>query len=309
MTQPLSSRADLATAVYNRAGQPALSYRVLRYDTSLRRMLERLHRLTLPDGPFAGTRPLARLTTRQKSDPTIALLDAWAMVVDILAFYQERIANEGYLRTASEQQSSIELLRTIGYELRPSIAANTFVLFELEDAPGAPRKSFCPKGTQVQSVPESGGLPQTFESLADLTARVEWNKLRPQLTAPQLVDADSTALLLPAAARELGLRQNDVLYHPGLSRLFAVTRIAADDEARLVVELRALATNSVAAAPQLLSEISPKNRPVGLLDEVLADDFGEHAFGVGGTQRARPKGVQRAVHADARHHAGLEMQV
>ena len=34
-----------------------------------------------------------------------------------------------------------------------------------------------------------------------------------------------------------------------------------------------------------------------------------HVFGVGRTQRPRAQGVQRAVHADTRHDAGLEMQV
>ena len=34
-------------------------------------------------------------------DFSIALLDAWSMAADVLTFYQERIANEAYLRTAS----------------------------------------------------------------------------------------------------------------------------------------------------------------------------------------------------------------
>ena len=32
-------------------------------------------------------------------DFSIALLDAWAAVADVLTFYQERLANESYLRT------------------------------------------------------------------------------------------------------------------------------------------------------------------------------------------------------------------
>ena len=45
----------------------------------------------------------------------IALLDAWATVGDVLTFYQERIANEGYLRTATERRSVLELARLVGY--------------------------------------------------------------------------------------------------------------------------------------------------------------------------------------------------
>ena len=48
---------------------------------------------------------LRALTTRDNSDPTIAVLDAFAVMGDVLTFYQERIANEGYLRTATERRS------------------------------------------------------------------------------------------------------------------------------------------------------------------------------------------------------------
>ena len=50
------------------------------------------------------SRRSARLRTRDDDDFTIALLDAWATVADVLTFYQERIANESYLRTATERR-------------------------------------------------------------------------------------------------------------------------------------------------------------------------------------------------------------
>ena len=39
----------------------------------------------------------------------MALIDACACVADVLTFYQERIANEGFLRTATERRSVLEL--------------------------------------------------------------------------------------------------------------------------------------------------------------------------------------------------------
>ncbi len=70
-----------------------------------------------------GRQPaLAKLTTRADDDSTIALMDAWAASLDVLAFYQERYANENYLRTATERRSVLELARMIGYELRPGVA-------------------------------------------------------------------------------------------------------------------------------------------------------------------------------------------
>ncbi len=43
----------------------------------------------------------AGLKTRQDDDFSISLADAWASVSDVLTFYQERIANESYVRTAT----------------------------------------------------------------------------------------------------------------------------------------------------------------------------------------------------------------
>ena len=43
------------------------------------------------------------IKTRAPDDPTIALLDAWATVGDVLGFYLDRIADEGYLRPPSNR--------------------------------------------------------------------------------------------------------------------------------------------------------------------------------------------------------------
>ena len=63
---------------------------------------------------------LAPLTTRDDSDFSIALLDAFAVSADILTFYQERLANESYLRTAVQPRSVFELARLVGYSRRPA---------------------------------------------------------------------------------------------------------------------------------------------------------------------------------------------
>lgn len=189
---------------HNRAGLPALDYRIGTHPTFLRCGLARLPSQPVPAGDPRGARPLAGLTTRSGDDPAIALLDAWATVADVLTFYQERIANEGYLRTATERGSVLELARAIGYELNPGVAASTFLAFTVEDAPGSPGVATVPRGTKVQSVPDQGALPQTFETGAQITARAEWNALRPRPERPQ----------------ELGIRRNN-LYLLGLSTGFA----------------------------------------------------------------------------------------
>ena len=189
--------------IYNRPGLPALSYRVGSYGTFLRRMSNSLGRYTLPDGEHAGDRPLVDLATRASDDPSIALLDAAAVVADVLTFYQERIANEGFLRTATERRSVLEMARAIGYELNPGVAATAYLTFTVEDAEGAPGKSDVPAGTQVMSIPPQGQLPQTFETSDAITARKEWNAIKVLTGTPQTLSASSQQVYLTGTSTNL----------------------------------------------------------------------------------------------------------
>jgi hypothetical protein len=134
---------------------------------------------------LSSSAALRGLKTRRDDDPTIGLLDAWAVALDVLSFYQERIANEVFLRTATERRSLLELAREIGYELRPGIAAGTYFAFTVETAQGAPLQVSLPSGIKAQSIPEQGQQAQTFETVEDILARPEWNKVLPRLTQRQ----------------------------------------------------------------------------------------------------------------------------
>jgi hypothetical protein len=204
----------LSTA--NRPGLPALAYRAGTHSAFLESMLARLSTLTLEADVEAGRteamRPLDQLTTRAASDPAIAMLDAWATVADVLTYYQERIANEGYLLTATERRSILELARLVGYRLRPGVAASVYLAFTLEQnqqvvvpagtpaqnlpgpgrlktagSPEQKQEIVIPAGTRAQSVPGPGELPQSFETSDPLPARAEWNALRPRLERPAYV--------------------------------------------------------------------------------------------------------------------------
>ena len=164
--------------VANRPGLPALAYRIGTQPTFLRRMLRRLPSQAVPDVASGVAHPLDALTTRSPSDPAVALLDAWAVVADVLSFYQERIANEGFLRTATERRSVLELARAIGYELNPGVAASTFLAFTVDDSPGGAAEVAVPSGTRVQSVPGPGARPQAFETVEPVVARPAWNAIR-----------------------------------------------------------------------------------------------------------------------------------
>jgi hypothetical protein len=187
--------AETPVAAANRPGLPAIAYRAGTHSRFLRSMLAELS--------ATGRPALAELRTRDPDDFAVALLDAWATVADVLTFYQERIANESYLRTATERQSLLHLARLIGYELNPGVAAGTRLAFTLEDAPGAPPRTAIDVGAKVQSVPGPGETAQTFETVEPIEARVAWNALKPQTTQPQSITEGLTELYLKGTDTQL----------------------------------------------------------------------------------------------------------
>jgi hypothetical protein len=215
--------------ITNRPGLPTLSYRKGTHSTFMKWLLERL-------GSCKGSRPLLLLTTRSTDDPAIALLDAWATVADVLTFYQERIANEGFLRTATERRSVLELARAIGYELSPGVAASTVLAFTVEDAVGAPGQAQVPKGTKVQSFPAQGKLPQTFETATGIEAKAEWNALRPRLTQPVPITLASNLLYLKGVSTSVKAGDLALLVindQPRVKRVIKVVTDIAGDRIRL----------------------------------------------------------------------------
>jgi hypothetical protein len=165
----------------NLPGLSSIAYRTGTWATFKDSMLARLSTSAYP--------ALSQLKTRDDDDFSIALLDATSVVLDILTFYQERLANESYLRTATQLRSLIELSRLIGYQPVPGIAALTYLAFSIKAATGQPPNPSSttitiPSGTQVQSVPAQGQTPQIFETSADILAKPDWNALAVQTGVP-----------------------------------------------------------------------------------------------------------------------------
>ncbi len=181
-------------AIFNRPGLPALAYRVGTHAQFFETMRARISTIRVdgvgPDGPTVQTwRPLEGLTTRDRGDLSIALLDGWATVADVLTFYQERIANEGFLRTATERRSVLELARLVGYTLRPGVAATVYLAYTIDDKQTDP--TVIPAGARSQSVPAPGESAQSFETSEDLVARAAWNNLQVRVRRPQNIALDT----------------------------------------------------------------------------------------------------------------------
>lgn len=189
----ITSRVPRPTA--NRPGLDALSYRIGTHADFLESLKARLSTHVLPDDAVSDSaaasgvaprRPLAALRTRAADDPAMALLDGWATVADVLTFYQERIANEGYLRTAIERRSVLALAALVGYAPRPGVAASAFLAYDIDS--NATEPVTIPAGARVQSVPGPDEKPQTFETSDDLLATAAWSSLAPRRTRPQQPD-------------------------------------------------------------------------------------------------------------------------
>jgi hypothetical protein len=204
----------------NRPGLSAVAYRVGVHSEFLASMVAAL---TSPERPG-----LAALGTRDDDDVSIALLDAWAVAADVLAFYTERLAQESYLRTARERISLQELGRLIGYRLDPGVAAQTYVAFALEPPPAipaaaskdpgsapqvAPASVVLDPGLRILSIPGPGEQPQTFETVEEVEARPEWNAIPVSTTLPHAFAPGDTVAYFQGAA--LNLKPGDPILLAG----------------------------------------------------------------------------------------------
>jgi hypothetical protein len=186
--------------IANAPGLAAVSYRVGTWSSFKESMLARLSSADYP--------ALQPLKTRADDDFTIAFLDSAAMVLDILTFYQERLVNESYLRTASQLRSLTELSRLIGYQPAPGVSASAYLAFTLKAAPGQPPNPAAapitiPAGTKVQSVPAQGQTPQTFETAADILAKPDWTALPVQTDLAWAPQTGDTSVYLAGTATQL----------------------------------------------------------------------------------------------------------
>jgi hypothetical protein len=165
----------------NRPALSAIEYRPGRYADYVASQHARL---------TGAARPaLALLGARDTDDFSIALIDGWACTLEVLSFYQDRLANEAFLGTALERRSIVELGRLIGYQPDPGVSAETDIVFTMDDPPGAaPHVSAVtiPARSRVQSIPGPDEKPQVFETAAAIEARPEWNAVIPRQKRPVL---------------------------------------------------------------------------------------------------------------------------
>ena len=200
------------------------------HETSLSRMRARVGTYR-PAGRPAP--PLAGIAGKD-DDPVTMMLDAWATVADVLSFYQRRLLAEGFVGTAVDDRSVHEIVRAVAVDVQPALSAGVDLSFMVADKqPGAVT---VPRGTSVQSVPGGGGgymrapsrtdlatpltvpltalpgdadaTPQIFETVADLSARAEWNEMalaRAPDAAGGAVRGDAVGVLVKGGSYGVGV--------------------------------------------------------------------------------------------------------
>ncbi len=199
--------------IFNRPGLAQIAYRVGTHSAFKSSMIA-----ALSDPAFPGAGPL---TTRDDSDFSIALLDAWSVSADILTFYQERLANESYLRTACQQRSVFELARLVGYQPSPASRPRPRWLTHSMTHQARPIRWRSRRAVARRAFRRRGQTAATFETSADLVARIEHNALEPQSALP--VDFSKVATSLWFSGTSTNLKPGDAILFVAEDRFDDVT--------------------------------------------------------------------------------------
>jgi predicted phage baseplate assembly protein len=184
---------------YNQPGLSAIQYRIGTFTSFRRAMLDMVALPTLldtqPDALFTVTSPPAASPPtllvhtpnpfagwREKTDGDYhtAFIELWAYLADILTFYQERIANEAFLPTATQRDSLLRLSRLIDYRPSPGAAAIGLLAFTVEKD----KTVTVPKGFRAGSKAQPARPAAVFETSAGLTALANSNAIPLSSVAP-----------------------------------------------------------------------------------------------------------------------------
>jgi hypothetical protein len=214
-------------AIANLPGLSRIAFRAGGFNDFRRALLTPL---TAAPGQLPLEQSLNAWQAGADSDPSVAdlavmMVEWWAYLADILTFYNERIANEDYLRTAALPETPAEMVQLLGYRPRPAIGAAGMLAALVAPSVLPGQTVTLPRGFQFQSKPGPGGAPQTFELSAATAIGLpdQVNALpKPNLIADlgssllSMLDGDIVDLArggaMKAYAKALASKQ--ITYHP-----------------------------------------------------------------------------------------------
>jgi baseplate J-like protein len=137
-------------------------------------------------------------TDRSEADFGVVLIELVAYVADILSYYQDRVANEAFLATATQRRSVAELLRLIDYQIDPGLAASALIHFDVA-ADVSVAGTTLPYRLKTAGVP--GEPDVTFEVTEEFALQALNNAV--DLAALAAIPVGSTALVVPRTAHAI----------------------------------------------------------------------------------------------------------
>jgi predicted phage baseplate assembly protein len=163
--------------IYNPAGLSTIAYRIGTFTSFRRAMLDRVNASDLLG---ATPNPFTKWHEGATGDFQTAFIELWAYLGDVLTFYQELIANEAYLGTASQRDSLRRLAALIDYHPAPGSGASGLVDFTLEKG----RVVTVPAGFRVGSRAAPPAPASVFETGTAIKARAEHSSIPLSSVAP-----------------------------------------------------------------------------------------------------------------------------
>lgn len=177
---------------------------------------------------IGGKLALQNWRARSSDDFGVMLLEMWAYVCDSLAFYDEVIANESYVRTSRQRASLRKLVGLLGYIPRPATSA----IVDLAVFADGRQPLTLPVGTSFRSGAFPGSPPQVFELDADTRVHPFLNRWKLVRNRPVRIDGGQN--LANVALTSLLLDPSTVTLKTGQLFLFEIAGDASKTQARTV---------------------------------------------------------------------------
>lgn len=134
---------------------------------------------------------LPEWTDQSANDIGVMLLELFCYLGDSLFYNQDRIAGESFLETAVERRSLVQLLRLIGYELRPPLAASADLTLLFQR--GTTGNVTIPQFAAFKTTAAVTGTPITFQYIQATPITFDRGIL-----PVGIVDAKGTLSVLPS---------------------------------------------------------------------------------------------------------------
>lgn len=161
----------------NLPGLSRVAYRIGTFTSFRRAMLDQVAR---PDLLGAAPNPFARWREGGDGDYHAVLIELWAYLADILTFYQELIANEAFLPTATQRDSLARIAALVGYRPGPGAAASGQLAFTVARG----QTVSIPASFRAGSRAAPGRPAAVFETAAPLIALGEHSAIPLSAVAP-----------------------------------------------------------------------------------------------------------------------------